>query len=556
MKLKDSIGGESQVYSDTITLDTIPPNVNGVIDSVSYNSDVTITFNEGTATLNGAAFVSGTQVTLEGTYTLLVTDAAFNVTVVGFAIDKTAPIVHGVEQGKVYNSGRTIIFNEGTATLNGAAFTSGTPVMQDGTYTLIVTDIAGNVTTVTFTIDKTAPTGSISISNGALTTTTPSVTLNLTGVDISPIQMQFSNDGVTWSTAEPFTNTKVWTVESSLGTKTVYYRLTDSAGYTSAVYTATIELIAPLNTNADLKNIAFSKGALSPVFAPNVFAYTMNVASQIDSIDVHPTADFNKATTKVNGISGNKTVPLNYGANTITIEVTAEDGITKKTYTVTVNRAKPSNPGPSNPEPINPVPVQPENPTPVKAIPNTVLPNPHGLPVATLTVNEDVKLYRLDDAGNLVEVRLAEKGSSLFVYDIYNGLYKLADNLYAIPSPSLSIHIGKGEVRKDEVNVYDKDGRFIRTIKKGQQYKVYSYDDNRYAIGGGEFIEVQDGVTYVFGWITLTEQLILYKPDGTVERVLKAGERYRIYQADKDNLHLGGAFTVMRENSMYTFVKN
>jgi hypothetical protein len=74
-----------------------------------------------------------------------------------FTIDKTAPIVTGVTNGTYYNSNRTITFNEGTATLNGSAFTSGTVVSNEGSYNLVVTDLAGNVTTVAFTIDKTAP---------------------------------------------------------------------------------------------------------------------------------------------------------------------------------------------------------------------------------------------------------------------------------------------------------------------------------------------------------------------------------------------------------------
>lgn len=474
-------------------------------------------------------------------------------------LDTTAPVITGVTNGEAYHQNLVITFNEGTATLNGTHFSSGTRVSLEGTYTLVVTDTAGNVTTVNFTIDKTAPTGSISISNGATTTNTPSVTLNLTGTDANSLLMQFSNDGSKWSTEEPFTNNKAWTLDSGNGTKTVHYKLTDSAG-NSAQYSDTIILDTSLNSNANLNRIAFSKGTLTPVFAPNILSYTMSVANQVSSIDLQPIAEFNKATLKVNGvdvISGNnKTIPLSYGANIITVEVTAEDGITKKIYTVTVNRARPSNPSPSSPEPVKPVPVQPKNPTPVKAIPNTTLPNPHGLPVATLTVNEDIKLYQLDDVGNLVEAKLVGKGASLLVYDIYQGYYKLADKLYAIPSPSISIHIGKGEVRKEEVNVYDKDGRFLRTIKKGQEYKVYSYDNNRYAIGGGEFIEVQDGVTYVFGWITITEPVTLYKADGTIDRILQVGEKYRLYSAQKDALHLGGGYTVKKENSMYTFVKN
>ncbi|TQR21243.1 cadherin-like beta sandwich domain-containing protein [Psychrobacillus vulpis] len=469
-------------------------------------------------------------------------------------LDTTFPFVTGVTNGGAYKHDITITFNEGAATLNGAQFTSGSTVSQEGNYTLVVTDDATNQTTVNFSIDKTPPQGSISILNGAGKTNTPLVTLNLTGVDANSLLMQFSNDGSTWSKEEIFTNNKTWMLTNGDGIKTVYYKLTDSAG-NSAQYSDTIILNTTLNSNADLKSIAFSKGALTPTFTPNILSYTLSVASQVSSIDLYPIVEINKATLKVNGvdvISGNKkTIPLSYAANIIRIDVTAEDGRTKKTYTVTVNRAKPS-----NPESVNPIPVQPENPTPVKAIPNTMLPNPHGLPVATLTVNEDIKLYQLDDASNLVEAKLVRKGTSLLVYDIYKGYYKLADNLYAIPSPTISLHIGKGEVRKDEVNVYDKDGRFIRTIKKGQEYKVYSYDDNRYAIGGGEFIDVQDGVTYVFGWITLTERMPLYKPDGTVERTLNIGEKYRLYQADIDALHLGGGYTVKRDNSLYTFVKN
>src|SRR5690606_3876963 len=43
-------------------------------------------------------------------------------------------------------------FNEGTATLNGEPFTSGTLVTADGEYTLVVTDAAGNETVVRFTV--------------------------------------------------------------------------------------------------------------------------------------------------------------------------------------------------------------------------------------------------------------------------------------------------------------------------------------------------------------------------------------------------------------------
>lgn len=71
--------------------------------------------------------------------------------------DTIAPIVEGVEDDKLYDRGSsvTITFNEGSATLNGKDFESGDSINEKGTYNLIVTDIAGNVTTVHFEIQGT-----------------------------------------------------------------------------------------------------------------------------------------------------------------------------------------------------------------------------------------------------------------------------------------------------------------------------------------------------------------------------------------------------------------
>src|SRR5690606_25946221 len=91
----------------------------------------------------------------EDEYTLVVTDAAGNADTVSFTIDKTVPGITGVEDGASYNENVTVTFNEGTATLNGEDFVSGTAISDEDEYTLIVTDAAGNADTVSFVIDKT-----------------------------------------------------------------------------------------------------------------------------------------------------------------------------------------------------------------------------------------------------------------------------------------------------------------------------------------------------------------------------------------------------------------
>lgn len=146
------------------TIDKTAPVVNGVIDNAYYNVDKTVTFSDinlASATLNGTPIISGDIVSTEGIYILVVTDLAGNVTTVTFTIDKTVPVVTGVNNGVYYNADVTVAFSDiniAGATMNGNPFVSGTIVSVDGVYILVVTDLAGNTTTVNFTIDKTNPT--------------------------------------------------------------------------------------------------------------------------------------------------------------------------------------------------------------------------------------------------------------------------------------------------------------------------------------------------------------------------------------------------------------
>jgi len=92
--------------------------------------------------------------------------------------------------------------------------------------------------------DTTAPVGTIKINNGALYTNSTNVTLNLSATDLESglSQMQFSNDGITYSTAEGYATTKAWTLTSGDGTKTVYVKYKDVAGNWSSPVSSTIIL--------------------------------------------------------------------------------------------------------------------------------------------------------------------------------------------------------------------------------------------------------------------------------------------------------------------------
>lgn len=75
-----------------------------------------------------------------------------NLTLIALFRDNVDPVVFTLTDGDTYAGGVDIIFNEGTALLNGQPVQSGYRVQQAGTYTLVLTDGGGNVVEVTFTV--------------------------------------------------------------------------------------------------------------------------------------------------------------------------------------------------------------------------------------------------------------------------------------------------------------------------------------------------------------------------------------------------------------------
>lgn len=82
-----------------------------------------------------------------------------------------------------------------------------------------------------------------------------------------------------------------------------------------------------------LKNIAISKGTLSPAFQKDTKNYTVEVPSDVEVIDIVATKNNDKQTTSGDA----KNIKLAYGENKITITVTSEAG-DKGYYNIKINR--------------------------------------------------------------------------------------------------------------------------------------------------------------------------------------------------------------------------
>ncbi|MDF2534627.1 MAG: hypothetical protein K0R18_784 [Bacillales bacterium] len=90
--------GNAKVYpyfvnESMTTLYADIPTVTGVTNNTTYTTDVVISFENGTASLDGNVFVSGSKVTANGTHTLVVTNKSGKVATIVFTIKKQLSVV-------------------------------------------------------------------------------------------------------------------------------------------------------------------------------------------------------------------------------------------------------------------------------------------------------------------------------------------------------------------------------------------------------------------------------------------------------------------------------
>ena len=141
-------------------------------------------------------------------------------------------------------------------------------------------------------------------------------------------------------------------VPLSVGSNVITIKVTAQDGETTKTYTVTVTRAAPTSTDATLRYVRLSGidigdglGERSDAQAQSSF--TASVYNSVSETTVTPTVNHRAASyvIKLGGVSdADGVISLTVGSNVITIEVTAEDGQTTKTYTVTVNRATASAP--------------------------------------------------------------------------------------------------------------------------------------------------------------------------------------------------------------------
>ena len=112
---------------------------------------------------------------------------------------------------------------------------------------------------------------------------------------------------------------------------------TEQGASASTSKSVTVKSSEALSTVATLKSLSGSYGNLNPKFSSNVTSYSVTIPNNIKTYTINAVPTHSKAKTEYFGSKDMKV-----GKNTRSVVVTAEDGVTKKTYTITITRTESS----------------------------------------------------------------------------------------------------------------------------------------------------------------------------------------------------------------------
>ena len=293
------------------------------------------------ATLSALSLSAGTLTPIFATgttsYTASVANSVTSLNVTPTVTDSNASV-------KVNNV--TVASSSASGSINLAIGSNTITVLvtaQDGTttgsYTITVTRAASAVSTLS---DLTLSSGTMSPTFATGTTGyTASVANNVTSLTATPT-VSDSTATVKVNGTTVTSGSDSGSISLNVGSNTITVLVTAQDGTTTSSYTVTVTRIA--SAVSTLSNLVLSSGTLAPTFATGTTAYTASVANSVASLTVTPTVTDSNATVKVNGTtvtsgSASGSISLNVGSNTITVLVTAQDGTTTSTYSVTVTRA-------------------------------------------------------------------------------------------------------------------------------------------------------------------------------------------------------------------------
>ncbi|WP_408891942.1 cadherin-like beta sandwich domain-containing protein [Paenibacillus taichungensis] len=272
------------------------------------------------------------------------------------------------------------------------------------------------------------------------------------------------------------------------GSNSITILVTAQGGQTKTYTIHVTRQLANPSQDASLTAITVPGLNLTPAFRPDVEQYTTSVSSSTSSLLVSVTPVQEGASVQINNTSGNSAnIALENGRNTVTIEVTAPNGITKKTYTLLITRST------SSPE--NPIDNNPGSGNSAGTIGTGGASNGGGSvtpPLTNSNTNSGVQVLvngRAESAGNLTTSTVNGKQ----VVTISVNAEAIAQKLNTEPAGSvITIPVTGSQSANANVIIGELNGQIVKLMENKQAVLVLQTDTGSYTLPAGQ-IQI-DGV--------------------------------------------------------------
>lgn len=177
--LYDIAGNESSVNFEISYQDPVGTFTNINENGYTNKSTAFVWDDESIATLDGNPYINGKSFSKEGSHEILLTSIYGTSKYFYITQDFTLPTatLSGVKEGGYTNKPVKVLFSEGTATLNGLNYESGTEITEAKKYDFILKDLADNTYAISFTISFEIPKGTLNgVEDGGITNQPVSLT--------------------------------------------------------------------------------------------------------------------------------------------------------------------------------------------------------------------------------------------------------------------------------------------------------------------------------------------------------------------------------------------
>ncbi|OCX54424.1 hypothetical protein BEL04_09255 [Mucilaginibacter sp. PPCGB 2223] len=303
--------------------------------TVSTTATATSTIGPYPTTVSGGASTNYTFTYVAGTLT--VTQATLTVTA------NSPSKTYGMANPALSVSYSGFVGSDNAASLTTQPTVTTTAIVTSAVGTYPVTASGGSSPNYTFAYVA----GTLTVNKAPLTITADNKSMPYSGT-VPALTASYSGfagtDNAASLTTAPVLSTTA-TQSSAPGNYPISVSGAASGNYNITYVNGSLTIIP--SSDATLSNIKLNAGSISPKFSSAITSYIDSVDNGIYYINITATTSDNNATLTVNGTTVNSgkasaTMPVNTGNNAITIVVTAQDGVTQKTYMVTVYKAAPS----------------------------------------------------------------------------------------------------------------------------------------------------------------------------------------------------------------------